>query len=68
MKTKDYISALKAKDAKGLGDELTSLRREQFNLRMQAAVGQGASAHLVRAVRKNIARLKTVMVQTQTKA
>lgn len=43
-----------------LGDELLSLRREQFNLRMQAATGQGAKPDQHAKVRRSIARLKTV--------
>ena len=43
-----------------LGDELLKLRREQFNLRMQAAAGQGAKPDQHGKVRKSIARLKTL--------
>ena len=43
-----------------LGDELLKLRREQFNLRMQAATGQGAKPDQHGKVRRSIARLKTV--------
>jgi large subunit ribosomal protein L29 len=44
-----------------LGQELLKLRREQFNLRMQQATGQLARPHEHGRVRKEIARLKTVM-------
>jgi large subunit ribosomal protein L29 len=43
-----------------LGEELLKLRREQFNLRMQAATGQGAKPDQHGKVRRSIARLKTV--------
>ena len=43
-----------------LGDDLLKLRREQFNLRMQAATGQGAKPDQHGKVRKSIARLKTL--------
>ena len=43
-----------------LGEELLKLRREQFNLRMQSATGQGAKPDQHGKVRKTIARLKTV--------
>ena len=56
MKTKD----LRALSDAELGEELLKLRREQFNLRMQAATGQGAKPDQHGKVRKNIARLKTV--------
>ena len=41
--------------------ELVDLRREQFNLRMQQATGQMARPDQYRKVRKNIARVKTVL-------
>ena len=56
---------MKAKDLRPLsdeqiGEELLKLRREQFNLRMQAATGQGAKPDQHGKVRRSIARLKTV--------
>ena len=44
-----------------LNKELIKLRREQFNLRMQAATGQGAKPDQHGKVRKDIARIKTVI-------
>ena len=41
--------------------ELIDLRREQFNLRMQMATGQGVRTHEFGRIRKDIARLKTVL-------
>lgn len=41
--------------------ELLDLRREQFNLRMQMATGQAARTHEFGRIRKDIARLKTVL-------
>jgi large subunit ribosomal protein L29 len=46
-----------------LSEELLKLRREQFNLRMQAATGQGAKPDQHGKVRRSIARLKTVQRQ-----
>ncbi len=43
-----------------LGEELLKLRREQFNLRMQSATGQGGKPDQHGKVRKTIARLKTI--------
>lgn len=54
-------SELKAKSVDELNQELLSLLREQFNLRMQTATGQLNQTHLLRQVRKNIARVKTVL-------
>jgi large subunit ribosomal protein L29 len=44
-----------------LREELSGLLREQFNLRMQRGIGQLATPHDLRRVRKDIARIKTVM-------
>lgn len=52
---------LKDKSADELRKELLELRREQFNLRMQAATGQLAGTHQFREVRRDIARVKTVL-------
>jgi large subunit ribosomal protein L29 len=52
---------LRAMSEEALGEELLKLRREQFNLRMQAATGQGAKPDQHGKVRKSIARLKTIL-------
>jgi large subunit ribosomal protein L29 len=44
-----------------LTDALTNLKKEQFNLRFQAATGQIEKTHRVGEIRKDIARIKTVM-------
>jgi large subunit ribosomal protein L29 len=54
---------LNKKSLQELKTELTELRREQFNLRMQKATGQLAKTDQVAKVRKNIARVKTVLNQ-----
>lgn len=54
-------STLRSKSPEALGDELMKLRREQFNLRMQQATGQLAKPHEHRRVRREIARIKTIM-------
>ena len=46
-----------------LNQELLELRKEQFNLRMQRATGQLARSDQMNKVRKNIARVKTVINQ-----
>jgi len=67
MKTADYTKDLRTKSVTELKTELAALRKEQFNLRMQAAVGQLTQSNLVHDVRKNIARVKTI-VQQQAKS
>ncbi len=54
---------LRNKDAAELKQELLNLRREQFNLRMQQASGQLAKPHQMKQVRRDIARIKTVLGQ-----
>jgi large subunit ribosomal protein L29 len=44
-----------------LTDQMLSLKKEQFNLRFQAATGQLEKTHRVEEVRRDIARLKTVL-------
>lgn len=56
-------SELKDKSVEELNTELLSLLREQFNLRMQASTGQLAQTHLLKNVRRNIARVKTILKQ-----
>ncbi len=51
-----------------INDELLNLKKEQFNLRFQAATGQLEKPHRVDQVRKSIARIKTVMRQKTAKA
>ena len=54
-------SELRGKNEAELKSELLGLLREQFNLRMQRASGQMSQGHLLRNVRRNIARIKTVL-------
>jgi large subunit ribosomal protein L29 len=54
-------SELRNKNETELKSELLGLLREQFNLRMQRASGQMSKGHLMRNVRRNIARIKTVL-------
>ncbi len=52
---------LRSKSVEELNEELVALRREQFNLRMQQATGELAQVHQHGRVRKDIARVKTVL-------
>jgi large subunit ribosomal protein L29 len=60
-------SELKDKSVEELNNELKGLLREQFNLRMQKGTGQLAQPHLVSQVRRDIARVKTVLNQKAEK-
>ena len=54
---------LRSKSVEELNDELVALRREQFNLRMQHATGELTKNHEHGRVRKDIARVKTILVE-----
>ena len=56
-------SEKKKKSVEELKAELLGLLREQFNLRMQAATGQLAQTHLLKTVRRDIARVKTILTE-----
>jgi large subunit ribosomal protein L29 len=60
------VKELRAKSGADLQKELLGLRREQFNLRMARATGQTAKPDQFSKVRRNIARLKTVMAEQRT--
>ncbi len=62
MKAED----LRQKSPDELSEELSSLRKEQFNLRFQAASGQLENTARVREVRRDIARIKTIMNERLT--
>jgi len=57
------ISELRSKSQAELKQELENLLKEQFNLRMQKGSGQLSKPSQFKAVRKNIARVKTIMNQ-----
>ena len=59
---------LRAKSIDQLNEELVALRREQFNLRMQKATGELAHNQEHGRVRKDIARVKTVLNELQRTA
>jgi large subunit ribosomal protein L29 len=54
-------SELREKSVEALKEELLNLLREQFNLRMQKSTGQLAQTHLLGKVRRDIARVKTII-------
>lgn len=56
---------LRTKSTEVLHEQLEGLLREQFNLRMQRGAGQLTRPSLMRAVRREIARIKTVLTEMQ---
>ncbi len=61
MKTKQYLEELQNKSAEELAQELVSAKKELFNLRFQNATNQLDNTARITEVRKNIARIKTVI-------
>ncbi|KAF1709433.1 50S ribosomal protein L29 [Pseudoxanthomonas kalamensis DSM 18571] len=59
------INELRGKSADDLKAHLLELRKEQFSLRMQKATGQLAKTHETRRVRREIARVKTLLGSQQ---
>ena len=59
---------LREKSQEELGEELLTLRREQFNLSMQQATGETSRPHEYGRVKKDIARVKTVMGELKRSA
>ena len=63
MKSKKYLEDLNSKSAADLAQELVAAKKELFNLRFQNATNQLDNTARIREVRKNIARIQTVITQ-----
>mgnify|MGYP001184796189 FL=1 len=63
MKIKTYVEDLRTKSAAELNDELVAAKKELFNLRFQNATNQLDNTSRIKEVRKNIARIQTVIVE-----
>ena len=61
MKINKYVEDLKSKSAAELNDELVAAKKELFNLRFQNATNQLDNTSRIKEVRKNIARIQTVI-------
>jgi len=59
---------LRSKSSDELGEELVTLRREQFNVRMQQATGESTKPHEHSRIRKDIARVKTILTEQKRSA
>jgi len=58
----------RTKTADELADQLAKLKKEQFNLRFQRANGQLEKTNRIRVVRKDIARIRTILTEQRRKA
>ena len=63
MKIKTFVEDLKAKSVAELNEELVAAKKELFNLRFQNATNQLDNASRIKEVRKNIARIQTVITE-----
>ena len=61
MKSKAYVEDLRNKNVEELNQELVSAKKELFNLRFQNATNQLTNTARIREVRRNIARIKTMI-------
>jgi large subunit ribosomal protein L29 len=62
------IADIRGKTVDQLKDDLTNLRKEQFNLRFQRASGQLENVARIRVVRRDIAKIMTALAERQRKS
>ena len=67
-KTSSKADDFRTKSADELGDQVAKLKKEQFNLRFQKANGQLEKTNRIRAVRRDIARIQTILAEQRRKA
>ena len=63
MKSKTYINDMKVKSVSELNEELTAAKKELFNLRFQNATNQLDNTARIKVVRRNIARIQTLITE-----
>ena len=63
MKVNKFVEELKGKCVEELGKDLVAAKKELFNLRFQNATNQLDNTARIREVRKNIARIQTVITE-----
>lgn len=63
MKSKNFVKDLAGKSAVELNEELVAAKKELFNLRFQNATNQLDNTSRIKEVRKNIARIQTIMAE-----
>ena len=65
MKTKEFIEELNSKTVAELNNDLVEAKKELFNLRFQNATNQLSNTSRITLVRKNLARIQTVLTQKE---
>ena len=68
MKTNKYVEDLNARSAAELAQDLVAAKKELFNLRFQNATNQLDNTARIKEVRKNIARIQTVITKKKKEA
>ena len=68
MKINKFVEDLKAKSVAELNEELVAAKKELFNLRFQNATNQLDNTGRIKEVRKNIARIQTLIAQNKANA
>ncbi len=68
MKTDNYVKDLRDKSVSELDEALVAAKKELFNLRFQNATNQLDNTSRIREVRKNIARIQTVITEASAKS
>ena len=63
MKIKTFVNELRAKSVEELNEELVAAKKELFNLRFQNATNQLDNTSRIKEVRKNIARIQTMITE-----
>ena len=67
MKTNEFVKDLNTKSAAELNDELVAAKKELFNLRFQNATNQLDNTSRIKEVRRNIARIQTMITAADNK-
>ena len=68
MKTNEYLEDLRKKTSEELSEELVAAKKELFNLRFQNATNQLENTGRISIVKKNIARIQTVIIEKKANA
>ncbi len=63
MKTKEFVKELQTKSVDELNNELVAAKKELFNLRFQNATNQLENTSRIKEVRRNIARIQSIMAE-----
>ncbi len=68
MKINTFVNELKGKSVEELNEELVAAKKELFNLRFQNATNQLDNTSRIKEVRKNIARIETLITEAKSSA